>query len=134
MSISELQSSRPPCVLIVDDWPDAAEALRLMLSFEGFKAMAVRDGPSALKAVQAEWPDVVLLDIAMAGMDGYELAKRIRELADHRPCPRMAAVTGNAMPADRQRCLAEGLDKHFAKPCEPSQLVAWIRQVSGQSA
>jgi CheY-like chemotaxis protein len=128
MLTTERQGSRPLCVLIVDDWPDTAEVMAQVLNTEGFKTTAVRNAEAALQALDVEWPDVVLLDIAMPSVNGYELARRIRNLALDKKCPRIAAVTGNARPQDRDRSLAEGLDEHFVKPTDLRTLVAWLRQ------
>src|ERR1051326_2667292 len=115
MSTSERQRGRPLSVLVVDDWPDAAESLAAVLSAQGFTARTAKNGQEALQALQTEWPDVVLIDVAMPLMDGYALARRIRELSVAKQCPRMAAISGNAKPEDRLRSLAEGLDEHFIR-------------------
>jgi CheY-like chemotaxis protein len=93
----------------------------------------VQNGQEALEAVQTDWPDVVFFDLAMPGVDGYEVAKRIRAMAGAKNCTWMAAITGNDRPEHRERSLAEGLDEHFVKPTDPDMLVEWLSRVAGDS-
>jgi CheY-like chemotaxis protein len=74
-------------VLVVDDSRDSAESLALLVRLWGHEAVVTYDGPSALEAARARTPDVVLLDIAMPQMDGYQLARRLRQLVGHLLCP-----------------------------------------------
>jgi CheY-like chemotaxis protein len=125
--------SGPLRVLIVDDFPATSCSLAMVLKHFGFIARAVQNGQEALEAVQTDWPDVVFLDLAMPGMDGYEVANRIRALAGAKRCPRMAAITGNDRPEHRMRSLAEGMDEHFVKPTDPDTLIAWLWRVAGET-
>jgi CheY-like chemotaxis protein len=109
-------------VLVVDDDDNAAQSLALLLSTAGQEVRVANDGPAALAAV-AEWaPQVVLLDIALPGMDGLELARQLRA----RPggaALRLVALTGLSEPADRQRGLEAGLDAYLIKPASPEELL-----------
>jgi CheY-like chemotaxis protein len=110
-----------PFVLIVDDCRDAADSLGLLLKRWGFQTAVAYDGPSALAVALARPPAVVLLDIDMPGMDGYEVARRLRGQ------PRMAealliALTGYGEEEDVSRCREAGIDLHLLKPCEPEEL------------
>src|SRR3989442_1103189 len=80
-------------VLIVEDDPDAGESLAILLGLYGHEAHVARDGPAALQEAQAHSPDVVLLDIGLPGMDGRELATRLRQQAAERRTL-LVAVTG----------------------------------------
>lgn len=101
-------------VLVVDDNVDAAEGLRMLLELMGVEAHAVFDGVSGLSAVAEFAPDMVLLDIGMPGMDGYEFARRVR--AENPQCPTLVAVSGWGQQDDRKRSREAGIDAHLVKP------------------
>ena len=102
-------------ILVVDDNVDAADSLALLLSASGADTTAVYDGRSALKAFAELQPDVVLLDIGMPGMDGYEVARSIREQWPQSGVT-LVALTGWGQEEDRQRTAAAGFDHHLVKP------------------
>jgi CheY-like chemotaxis protein/nitrogen-specific signal transduction histidine kinase len=116
-------------ILVVDDNVDAATMLELLLRSLGHETRVVYDGASALKAATEFHPDVVLLDIGMPGLDGYEVARRLRAMKD-RP-RRIIAVTGWGQPADRQRSQEAGFDKHLVKPVEANELVRILDERNG---
>jgi signal transduction histidine kinase/DNA-binding response OmpR family regulator len=107
-----------PCgVLLVDDNVDAAESLAILLRLGGCEVRVVHDGPSALAAALLSPPEFVVLDIGLPGMDGYEVARRLR--AD--PATRdavLVAVTGYGREEDQARSREAGFDHHFVKPVE----------------
>jgi len=106
-------------VLVVDDNVDAAESLCDVVAFLGHHVEAVYDGRAALDRVRERHPDVVLCDIGLPGMDGYEVARTIR--ADSTlDGIRLVAVSGYAQPEDRVRASSAGFDAHVAKPADPS--------------
>jgi CheY-like chemotaxis protein len=115
-------------VLVVDDFPDAAESAAEMLAVTGCRVRAVTCGGDALRAVAEEAPDVVLLDIGMPGMDGWETARRIRDLV-RGPQPVIVAVSGHARDADRHRSADAGIDLHLAKPADPAVVLALVDRV-----
>jgi CheY-like chemotaxis protein len=104
-------------VLVVDDNVDAAESLALLLNALGANATVACDGPQALAACEQAMPDVVLLDIGMPGMNGYEVAREVR--ARH-PGSRitLVALTGWGQEQDRRRAREAGFDHHLVKPAE----------------
>jgi signal transduction histidine kinase/ActR/RegA family two-component response regulator len=104
-------------VLVVDDNVDAAELLGEVLEMDGHRVTVVHDGVAALERMGAEAPEVVFLDIGLPGMDGYEVARRIRERSDGTG-PRLVAVTGYGQASDRQRSREAGFDAHLVKPVE----------------
>jgi PAS domain S-box-containing protein len=108
-------------VLIVDDNADAADTLEMLLRSLGYETRVVHDGAAALELAPAFRPDVVLLDIGMPGLDGYEVARRLRAL--HGARLRIVAVTGWGQEADRERSRAAGFDVHLVKPVAPTELV-----------
>jgi PAS domain S-box-containing protein len=111
----------PRRILVVDDNVDAADSLAVLLRLEGHEVRVAHDGPAALAAAQAEPPDVVILDLGMPGMDGFEVARRLRALPGLRDVL-LVAVTGWAQEEDRRRCFEAGFDGHMPKPVEPVAL------------
>jgi PAS domain S-box-containing protein len=108
-------------ILVVDDNRDAAASLAVLLRLEGHEAEVAHDGTAALEAVRRQRPDVAFLDLAMPGMDGYELCRRLR--ADPALTPALlVALTGWGQEADRRRSEEAGFDRHLVKPVEPQSL------------
>jgi signal transduction histidine kinase len=106
-------------ILIVDDNRDAADILALLLESEGHRAIAVYEPADALQQLAAYKPDVVLLDIGLPGMDGYEIARRMRAAAHP---ARLIALSGYGQPQDRLRSSAAGFDAHLVKPVDTESL------------
>ena len=119
-------------VLVVDDNIDAAVTLGHLLRSLGHEVQVVHDGATALKAADELRPDVVLLDIGMPGMDGYEVARRLRTAHKDRRF-RIVAITGWGQDADRQRAKEAGFDVHLVKPVDPSLLVRMLDERNGRS-
>ncbi len=121
------QSVRPAApvphrrVLIVDDNVDAAESLSMLLGTLGHDTQLAHDGEQALDAVQAFQPDVVLLDIGLPRVNGYEVARRIRRMSSGEG-PHLIALTGWGQAEDRRRAQEAGFDHHVTKPVELSVL------------
>jgi signal transduction histidine kinase/methanogenic corrinoid protein MtbC1/ActR/RegA family two-component response regulator len=118
-------------ILLVDDNVDAAESLAMLLRLLGHEVAVAHDGPAALREADAQRPEVVLLDIGMPRMDGYEVARRLRE----RPGPGQAvlvALTGWGQEEDRRRSREAGFDHHLVKPVELSALQKLLAQVQPQ--
>ncbi|HEX6997819.1 MAG TPA: PAS domain S-box protein [Gammaproteobacteria bacterium] len=102
-------------MLVADDNQDAADSLRMLLEAMGHRVLAVYDGPAVLASVDSFRPDVILLDIGMPHMSGYDLARELRaRFGDAGPT--LVAVTGWGQEADRQRALGAGFHHHFTKP------------------
>jgi len=120
----------PKRILVVDDNVDAATTLQLLLKSLGHEACAVYDGQQALSMALAFRPDVVLLDIGMPGLDGYEVARRLREIKRGKPL-RIIAVTGWGQEADRARSREAGFDVHLVKPVDPTVLTSAIANNNG---
>jgi PAS domain S-box-containing protein len=115
-------------VLVVDDNDDAATALRLLLESEGHEVRTAADGESGLASALEYRPDFVLLDIGLPRLDGYEMARRMRE--DQRlHGVTIIAITGYAQSHDRARTAAAGFDHHLTKPVEYSALQLLFRDV-----
>jgi PAS domain S-box-containing protein len=108
-------------ILVVDDNADAALSLSLVLSLDGHEVHRVATGEETLEQLPTFRPDVVVLDIGLPGMDGYEVARRISANPQNSRC-RLIALTGYGQPNDRQRALAAGFDEHLVKPVDFSHL------------
>ncbi len=113
-------------VLVVEDNADARETLKRLLEYEGHTVRAAADGAAALELLRAEPVDVALVDIGLPGMDGYELARRIRAEIDPQHRLRLAAVTGYGLAEDRRRSAAAGFDAHLIKPIDLASLAALL--------
>jgi CheY-like chemotaxis protein len=112
----------PPSILVVDDSADTADSTMQLLELCGYTARAARGGEEALREVAENPPDVVLLDLGLPGMDGWELARRLREQADE-GCPVLIAVSGYGDPASRRRSADAGIELHLVKPVDPAVLL-----------
>jgi len=110
-------------ILVVDDNDDAAELLSLMLEQAGYQTTTAYDGPTALRAAHELTPSIVILDIGLPGMSGYEVAELLRRderLAD----TTLIALTGWGTPEDRRKATAAGFDVHLTKPVAAEDLQA----------
>jgi PAS domain S-box-containing protein len=115
-------STEPPRrILLVEDNRDAAESLAMLLELHGHRVRTVGDAHAALEAASAEQPDVALVDIGLPGMDGYELARRLRAREDQ-PVPVLVALTGYGLERDKERAAAAGFDAHLVKPVDLDEL------------
>ncbi|MBC8024577.1 MAG: PAS domain S-box protein, partial [Steroidobacteraceae bacterium] len=113
-------------VLIADDNCDAAESLALLIQLDGHDVTVGSNGLQALELIDRIRPDVALLDIGMPGLDGYEVARRIRANPLHAGIV-LAAVTGWGQESDKARARQAGFDLHFTKPIEPDKLIELLR-------
>jgi CheY-like chemotaxis protein len=108
-------------ILVVDDNRDAAETLARLLALTGNTLRTAADGAEAIAAAAEFAPDVILLDIGLPKLDGYEVARRLREKPTTKPLV-IVAVTGWGQDQDRQKAKAAGFDGHLVKPLEPEAL------------
>jgi PAS domain S-box-containing protein len=111
-------ATTPRRILVVDDNADSAESLALMLHLQGHETRSARDGEQALEIATSFRPHAVLLDIGMPGLNGYEVARRLRAIHLGQPLT-LIAVTGWGQAEDRKRALAAGFDHHLVKPVDP---------------
>lgn len=115
-------------ILIADDNADVAESLAMMLRLMGNEVRSVSDGVQAIEQAVAFAPELILLDIGMPGLDGYEVARRIREQQWDRHLV-LVALTGWGQEEDRRRSIDAGFDYHFTKPVNPAALEKLIAQL-----
>jgi len=112
-------------LLIVDDNKDAATTLAMLLRLEGHEVQIAFDGPSALESAKSYGPEMVFLDIGMPAMDGYEVARRMRQQPGLENVI-LAALTGWGQAEDRRRTAEAGFDHHLVKPIEPMALASLL--------
>jgi len=110
---------------MVDDSEDLVRSLKILLEHAGHAVRAVHEGTAALLAYRTYQPDVVLLDIGLPGMDGFQLAEALRQLPETRDA-RLIAVSGYGQDNDRALSEAAGFDLHLVKPVDPQRLAAAI--------
>jgi len=114
-------------ILVVDDEPDGRDLIARILQDRGAKPQAAESGADALRLLSEQKFDVLLSDIGMAAMDGFELIRRVRAFDEKRQSPLPAiAITAYARPEDRQRSLLAGFHMHLSKPIDPRELVASV--------
>jgi PAS domain S-box-containing protein len=132
--IAEVQpeSIIPRRVLVVDDNVDAASAMDLLLQSLGHETRVVHDGTQALQIVVDFWPDIVLLDIGMPGIDGYEVARRLRAVRQEQAL-RIVAVTGFGQETDRKKSREAGFDMHLVKPVAIDDLAQALGKRGGSA-
>jgi two-component system, cell cycle response regulator DivK len=114
-------------ILVVEDQRDNRQILRDLLSSAGYDMIEAEDGKAALVAVKAQRPDLVLMDIQLPLLDGYEATRRIKADPDTRHIP-VIVVTSYALSHDEAKARAAGCDAYVTKPYSPRQLLAKIRE------
>lgn len=121
-------SARKPLVLVVDDFADNREMYSEYLSFSGYDVIEARNGKEALEAAQERLPDIIIMDLSLPVMDGWEATRRLKADARTRQIP-VVALTGHALAGHSTGAREAGCDAFLAKPCLPDQLVAEIRRM-----
>jgi two-component system CheB/CheR fusion protein len=117
-----------PRALVIDDAPDVTEMIAILLQYAGYEVVMVYSGAQALEAARAGRFDVVVSDIGMPGMNGYELAEAVRALPEYQATP-MIAVTGFTMYEDRDRALRCGFNAFLTKPINPRDLLNLVERL-----
>ena len=125
---SPVRRGAPERILLVDDNLDANEMLQAALEAAGHDVMTAANGADALETASNAAPTVGVLDIGLPGMDGYELARRLRDICPH---VRLIALTGYGQASDQEAALAAGFDAHCAKPVTISTLLGLIAERIG---
>ena len=117
-------------VMVVDDNKDAADGLAMLLELEGHRVHVAYDPHAALERAQIEKPPVMVLDIGLPGMDGYELARRLRKNPDTTSAT-LIALSGYGQEEDRRRAREAGFDHHLVKPVDPERLSSLLVGLRG---
>jgi len=115
-------------VLLVDDYPDAREMYREYLQFSGFEVVEAANGLEALQRATDAEPDVILMDLSLPVMDGWEATRRLKADARTAGIP-VVALTGHALAGISEGAKIAGCDAFVTKPCLPDELVREIRRV-----
>jgi PAS domain S-box-containing protein len=121
----------PSAVLLIEDNADARHTLRRLLEQDGHRVEEDGDGLSGLARAEATRPDIILVDIGLPGMDGYELARRIR--AQRGAEPILVAITGYGQADDQRRSREAGFDAHLTKPVAPERLAEVLARLARRS-
>ncbi len=113
-------------VLVVEDNPDTAESLRLLLGLYGYEVVVACNGPDGVEAAEQHRPDVVLCDIGLPGLDGYGVARQLRANPTTAKA-RLIAVTAYGQDEDRRRSHEAGFEQHLVKPVCPNALLRVLK-------
>jgi len=117
-------------ILIVEDTEDNRQILRDLLTVAGYELLEAIDGEAGVAMASAEKPDLILMDIQLPQIDGYEATRRIKADPALRHIP-IVAVTSYALSGDEEKTRAAGCDAYVAKPFSPRQLLAKVRELLG---
>ena len=125
------EKAKPPTILYIEDDPNNRILIRRVLSAEGFDVVEAEDAPEGIELALTTHPDLILMDINLPDMDGYEATARLRTLDELRGVP-IIALTANVMKGDREKTLAAGCSGYIQKPIDvdrlPVQLSAFLRR------
>jgi two-component system, cell cycle response regulator DivK len=122
--------ARRPRVLLVDDYPDAREMYSEYLEFSGFDVVEAANGMEALQRAVEEAPDIILMDLSLPVMDGWEATRRLKADPATRGIP-VIALTAHAMVEDKEKAMAAGCDDYDTKPIELPRLLEKIGRLLG---
>ena len=118
-------------ILIVEDTEDNRQILRDLLGMAGYTLFEARDGAEGVAKAAEHRPDLILMDIQMPVMDGYEATRRIKANPELKAIP-IVAVTSYALSGDEQKTRDAGCDAYIAKPYSPRQMLAKVRELIGE--
>ena len=118
----------PPLILVVDDYQDAREMYAEYLQFSGFRVAEAKNGNEAVEQAMALKPDLILMDLSLPGMDGWEATRLLKadETTKHIP---IVALTGHALAGASEGARKAGCDSFVTKPCLPDDLVVEVRRM-----
>jgi two-component system, cell cycle response regulator DivK len=120
-------SSSDPLILLVDDVADNIEVYAQFFLHRGWRTATASDGQESLTSAAGLRPDVIVLDLGMPGMDGWEVARRLKADAITRSIP-ILALTGHVLGDSRRRALEAGVEEFLTKPCLPQDLAEAIKR------
>jgi two-component system cell cycle response regulator DivK len=125
-----MSSDTAPLILVVDDYQDAREMYAEYLQFSGFRVAEARNGNEAIEQAFALKPDLILMDLSLPGMDGWE-ATRVLKADDRTRSIPVVALTGHALAGASEGAKKAGCDSFVTKPCLPDDLVVEVRRMLG---
>ncbi len=117
-------------ILVIEDTEDNRQILRDLLGMAGYEMIEAHDGAEGVAMAERHLPDLILMDIQMPVMDGYEATRRIKAVPELKSVP-VIAVTSYALSGDEARTREAGCDAYIAKPYSPRQLLAKVREIIG---
>ena len=123
---SERAAREAALIMLVDDYVDNREVYAHYLRYKGYRVEEAEDGHQALEKASRHRPDLIVMDLALPGLDGWEATRRLKSDPLTQGIP-VIALTGHAMEGQSERAKAAGCDAFVVKPCEPSHLEARIR-------
>ena len=126
-------SAQTPCILIVDDEDDVLDLLTVVFETEGFRILAASDGPNALALAYDEIPDVILLDVMMPEMDGWQVLRALKVEERTARIP-VAMISARTEGRDKIIGLQEGAVSYVEKPFSPADVVAEVRSILGRQS
>jgi CheY-like chemotaxis protein len=121
-------ATNKPTILLIEDTREVVMMLVDYLEMSGFNMVTAQDGADGIQQARLSHPDLILMDVMMPGMDGFETTRKLRMDAQFKDTP-IIALTALAMPSDRQRCLDAGMDEYMSKPVNLKALVKLIRNI-----
>ena len=121
-------TEQKPLILVVDDYQDAREMYAEYLEFSGFRVAEARNGNEAVEQAFALHPDLILMDLSLPGMDGWEATRRLKADDRTRQIP-IVALTGHALAGASEGAKRAGCDSFVTKPCLPDDLVVEVRRM-----
>jgi CheY-like chemotaxis protein len=132
--VAELRQEQPrPVILVVDDEEEIRSVMRLTLTLAGYEVREAGDGERALESLEKHQPDLILLDVLMPGMDGFEVCRRVRENSEMAQMP-VLILSAKTDARSREEGLAAGATKYLTKPISPPQLLQHIAEVLEKTA
>ena len=123
-----MSTDQGPLILVVDDYEDAREMYAEYLRFCGFRVAEARNGNEALEQAFALMPDLILMDLSLPGMDGWEATRQLKADERTRQIP-IVALTGHALAGASEGAKRAGCDSFVTKPCLPDDLVVEVRRM-----
>ena len=121
-------TDKPALILVVDDYQDAREMYAEYLQFSGFRVAEAKNGNEAVEQAFALKPDLILMDLSLPGMDGWEATRRLKADAATKHIP-IVALTGHALAGASEGAKRAGCDSFVTKPCLPDDLVVEVRRM-----
>ena len=127
-----MSTEQGPLILVVDDYEDAREMYAEYLRFCGFRVAEARNGNEALEQAFSLMPDLILMDLSLPGMDGWEATRQLKADARTNRIP-VVALTGHALAGASEGAKKAGCDSFVTKPCLPDDLVVEVRRMLGMT-
>ena len=128
-----MSTEQGPLILVVDDYEDAREMYAEYLRFCGFRVAEARNGNEALEQAFSLMPDLILMDLSLPGMDGWEATRQLKADERTNKIP-VVALTGHALAGASEGARKAGCDSFVTKPCLPDDLVVEVRRMLGMAA